>query len=94
MELTELPNIGPVLADNLRRIGITTAEELRSAGACEAWLRIRTQVDRGACFHQLTALAGAEAGIPQKELPPERRAELKAFFDQHTKSKRNEKNDV
>ena len=94
MELTELPNIGPVLADNLRRIGITTAEELRSAGACEAWLRIRTQVDRVACFHQLTALAGAEAGIPKKELPSERRAELKAFFDQHTKSKRNEKNDV
>ena len=94
MELTELPNIGAVLADNLRRIGIATAEELRSAGACEAWLRIRTQVDRGACFHQLTALAGAEAGIPKKELPPERRAELKAFFDQHTKSKRNEKNDV
>ena len=94
MELAELPNIGPVLADNLRRIGITTAEELCSAGACEAWLRIRTQVDRGACFHQLTALAGAEAGIPKKELPPERRAELKAFFDQHTKSKRNEKNDV
>ena len=94
MDLTELPNIGPVLADNLRRIGITTAEELRSAGACEAWLRIRTQVDRGACFHQLTALAGAEAGIPKKELPSERRAELKAFFDQHTKSKRNEKNDV
>ena len=94
MELTELPNIGPVLAGNLRRIGITTAEELRSAGACEAWLRIRTQVDSGAWFHQLTALAGAEAGIPKKELPSERRAELKAFFDQHTKSKRNEKNDV
>ena len=81
MELTELPNIGPVLADNLRRIGITTAEELHSVGACEAWLRIRTRVDGGACFHQLTALAGAEAGIPKKELPPERKVELRAFFD-------------
>ena len=30
MELTELPNIGPVLAENLRRVGITSAEELRS----------------------------------------------------------------
>ena len=30
MELTELPNIGPVLAENLRRVGITAAEELRS----------------------------------------------------------------
>ena len=41
MELTELPNIGPVLAENLCRVDITSAEELRSVGACEAWLRIR-----------------------------------------------------
>ena len=45
MELTDLPNIGPVLADNLRRVGITSPEQLRAAGACEAWLRIRAQVD-------------------------------------------------
>ena len=81
MELTDLPNIGTVLAENLRRVGITSAEELRAAGACEAWLRIRTQVDPGACFHQLTALAGAEMGLPKKELPPERKAELRVFFD-------------
>ena len=81
MELTGLPNIGTVLAENLRRVGITSAEELRAAGASEAWLRIRTQVDPGACFHQLTALAGAEMGLPKKELPPERKAELRAFFD-------------
>ena len=81
MELTDLPNIGPVLADNLRRVDITTAEDLRAAGACEAWLHIRTRVDSGACFHQLTALAGAELGIPKKELPPERKAALRTFFD-------------
>ena len=81
MELTGLPNIGTVLAENLHRVGITSAEELRAAGACEAWLRIRTQVDPGACFHQLTALAGAEMGLPKKELPPERKAELRVFFD-------------
>ena len=80
MELTDLPNIGPVLADNLRRVDINSAEELRAAGACEAWLRIRTQVDRGACLHQLTALAGADAGIPKKDLSPERKAELRAFL--------------
>ena len=81
MELTELPNIGPVLADNLRRVGISTPEELRAVGACEAWKRIREQVDSGACFHQITALAGAEEGVPKKELSPERKAELRAFFD-------------
>ena len=81
MELTDLPNIGPVLAENLHRVGISLAEDLRSVGAWEAWLRVRAQVDSGACFHQLTALAGAELGIPKKELPPERKAELRAFFD-------------
>ena len=81
MELTGLPNIGTVLAENLRRVGITSAEELRAAGACEAWLRIRAQVDPGACFHQLTALAGAEEGLLKKALPPERKAELRVFFD-------------
>ena len=81
MELTDLPNIGPILAENLRRVEITTSEELRSVGACEVWLRIRARVDGGACFHQLTALAGAEVGIPKKELPPERKVELRAFFE-------------
>lgn len=83
MELTDLPNIGPVLADNLRRIGVETPEALRVLGAEGAWLSIRSRVDPGACLHQLQALAGAVAGLPKKDLPPERKAELKAFFDSH-----------
>lgn len=81
MELTDLPNIGPVLAEELKQVGIDTPEALRETGAEEAWLRIRLRVDGGACLHKLQALAGAAAGIPKKELPPERKAELKAFFD-------------
>ena len=83
MELTDLPNIGPVLAKNLQAIGIVSAEDLRKMGSEEAWLRIRMHVDSGACFHQLQALAGGAAGITKKDLPPERKAELKAFFDSH-----------
>lgn len=83
MELTDLPNIGPALARNLHSIGIETPEALQKTGAEEAWLRIRLQVDSGACLHQLQALAGAAAGIPKKDLPSERKAELKAFFDSH-----------
>lgn len=83
MELTELPNIGPVLANNLRAIGIQNAEDFKKMGAEEAWLRIRLQVDGGACLHQLQALVGAESGIPKKDLSPERKAELKRFFDSH-----------
>jgi len=83
MELTSLPNIGPVLADNLKQIGVETPEALRHMGPEAAWLAIRGQVDPGACLHQLQALAGAAAGVPKKDLPPGRKAELKAFFDSH-----------
>ena len=71
----------PKLAENLRRAGLETPEVFRDAGAEEAFLRIRTQVDGTACFHQLTALAGAELGIPKKELPPEKKEALRKFFD-------------
>ena len=81
MELTDLPNICPVLADNLRRVGITSAEDLRAAGARDAFLRIRAQVDPTACFHQLTALAGAELGIRKTTLTPEQKADLRTFFE-------------
>lgn len=79
-KLTDLPNIGPVLAGNLERAGIETPDQLRQAGAEEAFLRIRTQVDAAACLHQLEALAGAAAGVRKSLLPPERKAELKAWF--------------
>lgn len=81
MTLTDLPNIGPKLAENLRRAGFETPEDFRAAGAREAFLRVRAQVDPTACFHQLTALAGAELGIPKKAIPAEEKAELRAFFD-------------
>ena len=83
MELTDLPNIGPVLSANLHAIGIDTPEKLRKVGAEEAWLQIHLNVDPGACFHQLQALAGAVAGMPKKNMSPERKAELKSFFDSH-----------
>ena len=81
--LTDLPNIGPKLADNLEKIGAASPEQLRSLGAEGAFLRIRAQVDPTACLHQLEALAGAVAGVAKKDLPTERKAELKQFFHSH-----------
>ena len=81
MELTDLPNIGPVLKSNLNKIGVNTPEQLRAMGAEGAWIAIRANVDSGACLHQLQALAGAVEGVPKKELTQERKAELRAFFE-------------
>lgn len=79
-KLTDLPNIGPKLAENLEKAGVGTPEMLRELGAEETFLRIRTRVDAAACLHQLEALAGAAAGVRKSLLSPERKAELKAWF--------------
>ncbi len=55
----DTPNIGPVLAENLKRIGVAAPEQLRELGAEDAFARIRAQVVPTACLHQLEALAGA-----------------------------------
>ena len=79
-KLTDLPNIGPKLAEHLTRAGIETPDQLRQTGAEETFLRIRTKVDSTACLHELEALAGAVEGVRKSLLPPERKAELKAWF--------------
>ena len=79
-ELTALPNIGKVLEGNLIGIGIETPEQLRNAGAREVFLRIRAQVDSGACLHMLYGIQGAIEGIPYKALPASKKSELKQFF--------------
>lgn len=80
MELKELPNLGTYGVSQLEQAGITTAEELRDVGAEKAWLRIRG-FDSGACLHLLYGLEGAVRGIPKKDIPAERKTELKEFFN-------------
>ncbi len=79
-KLTDLPNIGPKLGENLKKIGVTTPEELRALGAEGVFVRIRAQVDPTACLHQLEALAGAVEGVKKSLLPPERKAKLKTWY--------------
>lgn len=79
-KLTDLPNIGLVLAENLEKAGVETPDRLRELGAEEAFLRIRTRVDPTACLHQLEALAGAMEGVRKSLLSLERKAELKTWF--------------
>jgi DNA transformation protein len=40
-ELATRPNLGPVIRDQLREIGIDTIEQLRTLGSEEAWLRLK-----------------------------------------------------
>lgn len=80
-ELSLLPNIGKVLEHNLIQAGITTPEELYSAGAKEAFMRIRVSADPDACLHMLYGLQGAVEGIRDTLLSTETKQDLKSFFN-------------
>ena len=78
--LTDLPNVGKVLAQNLRAVGIDTPEQLRELGTQEAFRRIRA-IDPGACIQMLYGLHGAVLGIRDRDLPAEAKLELRQFID-------------
>ena len=80
MELTKLPNIGPELARLLGEVEIRDSGDLIKLGAEGACLRMKAQ-GQDVCFHKLTALEGAVQGIKKSQLTPERKAELRTFFD-------------
>jgi len=80
MELAKLPNIGPELARLLNEVEVRDSEELKALGAEMAFLRLKAH-DPDACFHKLTALEGAVQGVRKTQLTPERKAELREFFD-------------
>ena len=71
--LQQMPNIGAVLAERLRRAGVTDAEELRSLGSGRAFDRIRDELPDEARTHTLLALEGAIRGTRWTAIPrPER----------------------
>jgi len=82
--LSKLPNIGPDTERQLIEVGISTYEELKELGAEKAWLKIQT-IDESACIHRLLGLEGAIQGVKKTLLPPERKAELKEFYQWNKK---------
>ena len=79
IKLTEMPNIGKVVAKKLCQVGIATPEELRAIGTEQAFIRLQT-IDETACLSMLQGLEGAIQGIRWHNLPRERKEELKEFF--------------
>lgn len=79
-KLSELPNIGKVVEEQLNQVGINTYEQLKEIGSKDAWLKIKA-IDSSACIHRLYALEGAIQGIRKTQLSAEKKAELKEFYD-------------
>lgn len=78
-ELSKLPNIGPVVEEQLNQVGIYTYDQLKEIGSRQAWLKIKA-VDESACIHRLYSLEGAIRGIRKAQLPEEEKSDLKAFY--------------
>lgn len=78
-ELSELPNIGIVVEQQLNEVGIKTAKQLIEVGSKQAWLKIKS-IDNSSCINKLYGLEGAIQGIRWHNLPVEIKVELKEFY--------------
>lgn len=83
-ELSNLPNIGDVVARQLNEVGIHTYGELKSIGAKNAWLKIQS-IDESACINRLLALEGAIQGVKKTLLKKEIKDDLKEFYQWNKK---------
>jgi DNA transformation protein len=83
-DLLTLPNIGKELARKLEQAGIRSAEQLKSVGSEQAFIRIRAY-DPEACLSMLSALEGAVQGIRWHHISAERKKELKYFLTSITR---------
>lgn len=81
-KLSKLPNIGKEVETQLNIIGVFTYDELKDIGTEQAWLRIQ-EIDTSACIHRLLALEGAIQGVRKTDLPQQRKAELRDFYNWH-----------
>ena len=65
-KLSQLPNIGNVLEEQLKQVGICSVSDLKKQGAKAAWLKIQA-IDSSACINRLMALEGAIEGVKKKK---------------------------
>jgi len=79
-KLSDLPNIGKKLEEQLDEVGIETIEQLKEVGSKQAWLDIKA-IDASACINRLCALEGAIEGIRWHNLAEEVKRDLKEFYN-------------
>ena len=79
-QLISMRNIGKELEKKLKFAGITTADELKQIGSCEAFLRIKPHYPN-VCLVHLMALEGAVSDMEYNQLPDNVQENLKKFSD-------------
>ena len=79
-DLASLRNIGDKMEKRLNAVGIYTAEELRSVGSKETFVRLKSY-DSTVCAVHLYTLEGAISDIDYNCLPNDIKTDLKEFSD-------------
>lgn len=77
--LRKLPNIGIVLEEKLKVVGIINSTQLIEMGSEIVFIKLKT-VYPDACINMLQALEAAVQGVKKKELTLTRKQELNQFF--------------
>jgi DNA transformation protein and related proteins len=76
--IESMRNLGPACAVMLRAAGITTPDQLRAAGAVDAYMRARYAVGRrSASLNLLYALWGALEDVRWDEVPEDVKGRLR-----------------
>ncbi len=79
-DLSDLPNLGPIVIAELARVGITTPAQLRRVGRVGAAVKLaRAGID--VCSSKLSGLEGAIRGVRWHSIPAGERAELRKQFE-------------
>ena len=77
-DLTTLRNIGSSMEKRLNAVGISTAEQLRSMGSKEAFVKLKAH-DPSVCVVFLYTLEGAVSDVDYNHLPEDVKQDLIAF---------------
>ncbi len=72
MRLSELSNIGKVVEEKLKEVGIETPEQLTELVAEQSFIRLQA-IDEKACYNILCTLEGAIRGIRWHNLSKEKK---------------------
>jgi DNA transformation protein len=77
-KLDELPNIGRVMIERLKKINVVTTDDLIDLGSKEAYRRL-LKLEGDTCLDTLYALEGAIKEIRWHDLSKNKKDELKDF---------------
>jgi DNA transformation protein and related proteins len=76
--IAQVRNIGLKLAKMLKDIGVSSEEDLAEMGPVAAYVRLRFAFDKEVGLNALWAMEAGLSGLDWRQLPDDRKAELKA----------------